>query len=483
MCRLVGVVPSLVHDGLTPCHATGTVFAVPAIERSRLTSLITQERASYAAAHPKSAELFGLADNLFGRVPMTWMAKWSGGFPLYVERAVGNRIVDVDGREYVDFALGDTGAMAGHSPQPTVDAVMERLRRLGGATTMLPTADAQSVGAELTRRFGLPMWSFTLTATDANRWAIRLARVATGRPKILTFAYCYHGSVDEAFAVAGPAGEATSRAGNAGAPVPLSLTSRVAEFNDLATVEAQLRHRDVAAVLTEPALTNIGIVLPQPGFMEGLRDLATRHGALLLIDETHTFSAGPGGATQLWGLRPDVLVIGKSIGGGIPSGAYGITQHVKELIEAHPEADLIDVGGVGGTLAGNALSVAAMRATLGEVLTDEAFAHMIDLATAFTRGVQETIDNTGVSWSVSQLGARSEYRFASPAPRNGTESAAAGDDELDEYLHLYLVNRGVLITPFHNMALMCPATSSDDVDLHTRLFAGAVDELVRTDIL
>jgi glutamate-1-semialdehyde 2,1-aminomutase len=451
-----------------------------AIERPRLTSLIARERASYAAAHPKSADLFGQADNLFGRVPMTWMVKWSGGFPLYLERAGGDRVVDVDGREYVDFALGDTGAMAGHSPQPTVDAVMERLGRLGGATTMLPTADAQWVGAELTRRFGLPMWSFTLTATDANRWAIRLARLATGRPKILTFAYCYHGSVDEAFAVAGPGGEATSRAGNAGAPVPLNLTTRVAEFNDLATVEAQLRHGDVAAVLTEPALTNIGIVLPEPGFMEGVRDLATRYGALLVIDETHTFSAGPGGATRLWALRPDVLVIGKSIGGGIPSGAYGITQHVADLIEAHPEADLIDVGGVGGTLAGNALSVAAMRATLGAVLTDEAFAHMIDLATLFTRGVQETIDNAAVSWSVSQLGARSEYRFAAPAPRNGTESAAAGDEQLDEYLHMYLVNRGVLITPFHNMALMCPTTSSDDVDLHTRLFAGAVEELVGT---
>jgi glutamate-1-semialdehyde 2,1-aminomutase len=225
---------------------------------------------------------------------MTWMAKWSGGFPLYLERAFGNRIIDVDGREYVDFALGDTGAMAGHSPKPVVDAVAERLRQLGGATTMLPTADGEWVGAELSRRFGLPLWSFTLTATDANRWAVRLARLASGRAKILTFAYCYHGSVDEAFALPGPDGEAVSRAGNAGAPVPLHLTSRVAEFNDLSSVAAQLSHGDVAAVLTEPALTNIGIVLPEPGFMEGLRELATQYGALLMIDETHTFSAGPG---------------------------------------------------------------------------------------------------------------------------------------------------------------------------------------------
>ena len=451
---------------------------VSVIERARLGSLIARERASYAVLHPKSAALFWAADHLFGHVPMTWMAKWSGGFPLYLEHAFGNRIVDVDGHEYVDFALGDTGAMAGHSPKPVVDAVTERLSRLGGATAMLPTADGEWVGAELTRRFGLPLWSFTLTATDANRWALRLARLATGRPKVLTFAYCYHGSVDEAFAVPGPDAEAVARAGNAGAPVPLQMTTRVAEFNDLDAVAAQLAHGDVAAILTEPALTNIGIVLPTTGFMDGLRELASAHGALLVIDETHTFSAGPGGATQLWGLQPDILVIGKSIGGGIPSGAYGISEAVAHMIEAHPEADLIDVGGVGGTLAGNALSVAAMRATLEQVLTDEAFAHMIDAATTFTRGVQETIDRSGVPWSISQLGARSEYRFASPSPRDGSSSAAAGDEELDEYFHLYMINRGVLITPFHNMALMCPVTSAADVQLHTGLFADAVDDLI-----
>jgi glutamate-1-semialdehyde 2,1-aminomutase len=448
------------------------------IDGHRLTSLIERERATYTADHPTSAKLFGEADHLFGRVPMTWMAMWSGGFPLYLDRATGNRITDVDGREYVDFALGDTGAMAGHSPRPTVDAVSQRMGALGGITTMLPTADAEWVGAELTRRFGLPLWSFTLTATDANRWAIRLARLATGRPKVLTFAYCYHGSVDEAFAVPGEGGTAIARPGLVGAPVPLSETTRVAEFNDLAGVEEQLAHGDVAAILTEPALTNIGIVLPEPGFMEGVRELATKYGALLMIDETHTFSAGPGGATASWGLRPDIFVIGKSIGGGIPSGAYGITDEVARAVNAHPEADLVDVGGVGGTLAGNALSVAAMRATLEQVLTETAFAHMVDLATDFAAGVQETIDRTGVPWTVSRLGARAEYRFASPAPRNGSASAAAADDALDEYLHLYLANRGVLITPFHNMALMCPETSRDDVTLHTRLFAAAVDELV-----
>ena len=259
------------------------------------------------------------------------------------------------------------------------------------------------------------------------------------------------------------------------------MTTRVAEFNDLAGVEAQLAHGDVAAILTEPALTNIGIVLPEPGFLEGLRELATRYGALLMIDETHTISAGAGGATRAWGLQPDIFVIGKSIGGGIPSGAYGISEDVARRIRAHPEADLVDVGGVGGTLAGNALSIAAMRATLEQVLTEEAFARMIDAGhRVHPRGAGRPSTRTDVPWSISQLGARAEYRFAAPGPRNGTESAAASDDDLDEYLHLYLVNRGVLITPFHNMALMCPDTSRADVDLHTALFAQAVDELVGT---
>ncbi len=384
------------------------------VDRHRLMSLIERERATYIATHPVAAELNRSATHLLRRVPMTWMAKWSGGFPLYLDGASGNRVTDVDGHEYVDFALGDTGAMAGHSPRPTVEAVSERLRR--GITAMLPTGDAEWVGAELTRRFGLSHWSFTLTATDANRWALRLARLVTGRPKILIFAYCYHGSVDEAFAVTGPHGEVVSRPGNVGAPVSLDLTTRVAEFNDLASVEAALAHGDVAAILTEPALTNIGIVLPEAGFMAGLRELAAKYGALLMIDETHTFSAGPGGATRLWDLRPDIFVIGKSIGGGIPCGAYGLSDQVRQRVDEHPEADLVDVGGVGGTLAGNALSVTAMRATLEHVLTDDAFAGMVDLATEFTRGVQETIDRTGVRWSVSQLGARSEYRFVSPAP-------------------------------------------------------------------
>ena len=452
--------------------------ATSGVDRARLATAIGVERERYQRTHPRSRALFEAADHLFGRVPMTWMAKWSGGFPIYLDSASGNRITDVDGNTYVDFALGDTGAMAGHSPAATIQAVQDRLVTAGGVTAMLPTADAEWVGAELARRFGLPLWSFTLTATDANRWAIRLARLATGRPKILVFAYCYHGSVDEIFAVPGPDGRAVARPGNVGEPVPLDATTRVVEFNDAAALARELAHGDVAAVLMEPALTNIGIVLPEPGFLAEVARLSTEAGSLLIIDETHTFSAGPGGATRAWGLTPDMFVIGKSVGGGIPSGAYGITRELADRIGAHPEADLVDVGGVGGTLAGNALSVAAMRATLEHVLTENAFTHMIGLATRFTAGVQDALDDTGLPWSVAQLGARSEYRFAKPAPRTGSQSAACADDELDEYLHLFMANRGVLITPFHNMALMCPQTTEQDVDLHTRLFREAVLALV-----
>ena len=451
-----------------------------AIDRDRLAELLAAEQAEYTARHPRSRELYSGATHLFGRVPMTWMNMWSGGFPLYLDTARGNRVTDVDGHTYVDFALGDTGAMAGHSPAPTLHAVTRRMGELGGITTMLPTEDAEWVGAELTRRFGMPLWSFTLSATDANRWAIRLARLATGRPKVLVFGYCYHGSVDEAFALPGPDGKAQSRPGNVAPPVALDLTTRAATWNDLESVERELAHGDVAAILTEPALTNIGIVLPEPGFMEGLRQLATRYGSLLMIDETHTFSAGWGGATRAWGLQPDVFVIGKSIGGGIPSGAYGITEDVARAVTRHTEAgdaDIVDVGGVGGTLAGNALSTAAMRATLGEVLTEDAFARMTDLATAFTAGVQDTLDELDVPWSISQLGARAEYRFARPAPRSGEESAAAADEELDAYLHLATCNRGVLMTPFHNMALMCPETTRADVDRHTEVFREVVGAL------
>jgi glutamate-1-semialdehyde 2,1-aminomutase len=447
-------------------------------DRARLAALTAREQDTFAARTPKSAAAHAAAGSLFGRVPMTWMNKTAAGYPVYAAGARGARVTDVDGHEYVDFCLGDTGAMAGHSPAPVVAAVTRRLADVGGAATMLPTADAAVAGAELSRRFGLPLWSFTLTATDANRWAIRLLRAVTGRPRILVNSYCYHGSVDESLIVIGADGRPRSREGNVGAPCDVTLTSRVAEFNDLDGLDRELAHGDVAAVLMEPALTNIGIVLPEPGYLDGVRELTRRHGSYLINDETHTFSAGPGGATAAWGLSPDVVTIGKAIGGGVPVGAYGLSAELADRLTGRADLDLIDMGGVGGTLAGNPVSMAATRATLSEVLTDAAFARMTETATAFATGLRKIIAGYRLPWSVAQLGARVEYRFASPAPRTGTGSAASADAELADFLHLYLLNRGILLTPFHNMALMSPVTTVDDVTRHHELFDAALGELV-----
>jgi glutamate-1-semialdehyde 2,1-aminomutase len=440
-------------------------------------SLLDRERASFAEAHPRSRELHQRARaSLLAGVPMSWMTMWAGAHPVYLAEAQGASVVDVDGNEYADFCLGDTGAMAGHSPEPTMAALRER----AGITTMLPTEDAAWVGEELGRRFGVPLWQFSLTATDANRWLLRICRQVTGRPRVLVFNWCYHGSVDEAFVTLGDDGVVGSREGNVGPAVDPAQTTRVAEFNDAGSVDSALADGDVACVLMEPALTNIGIVLPEEGFLESVRAACTRAGTLLIIDETHTFSAGPGGCTAAWGLEPDAVTLGKSIGGGVPIGAYGVTAELAERIVAEEDADYEDTGGVGGTLAGNALSLAAARATLGEVLTEPAFARTSQLRERFVAGVEEALERHSVPWSIVSLGARAEYRFCAKPPRTGAESAAAGDRDLEEYLHLYLLNRGVLITPFHNMALMCPATTPAQVDRHTEVFDAALSELRAT---
>ena len=447
------------------------------IDRSRLSHLLERERAAFKDRNPRSFAAYNGARHLFGRVPMTWMNKAAGGFPLYAAKAHGARVEDIDGHVLIDFCLGDTGAMAGHSPKPMVDAVLEQIAGRGGVTTMMPTTDADWVATELARRFGLPFWSFSLTATDANRWAIRLARAITGRPKILFNSYCYHGTVDESLIVVGADGHGTSREGNVGAPSDVTTTSRVAEYNDLEGLERELAHNDVAAMLMEPALTNMGIVLPRDGYLAGVRTLTKKYGNLLINDETHTFSAGPGGATRAWGLAPDMLTIGKAIAGGIPVGAYGMADELAHHLANRADLDMVDVGGVGGTLAGNPVSITAARATLEHVLTDKAFETMISLSTRFTAGVQQVIDTNELPWSVSQLGARTEYRFTSPPPANGTESHAATDGELEDYLHVYVANRGILMTPFHNMALMSPSTTNEDVDRHHEVFNEAVGEL------
>jgi glutamate-1-semialdehyde 2,1-aminomutase len=446
------------------------------IDRTRLAALISREQAAFAERNPRSRALFAEAGKtLLGGVPMSWMSEWAGGFPLFFEHAQDSSLTDVDGHTYVDFCMGDTGAMAGHAPKPVADAVEGRYR--SGSTTMLPTADAAWVGRELRRRFGLDIWQFSLTATDANRWVLRLARQITGRPKVLVFNRCYHGTVDETVISLGEQGRPRSRPGNVGPAVDPTITTKVIEFNDVDALERALQPGDVACVLTEPALTNIGIVLPEPGYHDALREVTRRTGTLLVIDETQTQCTGPGGYVGAHRLNPDFITIGKAIAGGIPIGAYGMRQEVADRVLV-PGIDLGDTGAVGGTLAGNALSIAAARATLERVLTEEAFARMTALAERLVGGVQEVLDTHRLPWHIVQLGARAEYRFCPTMPRNGSESAAAHDSQLDTYIHCYLLNRDVLTTPFHNMTLMSPATTTDDVNRHTEVFAAAIDALI-----
>jgi glutamate-1-semialdehyde aminotransferase len=453
-----------------------TTSPTSTVDRERLARRMAIEVDRFASAHPRSRALHEQAKaSLLDGVPMNWMSEWASPFPLFVESATGASFRCVDGHDYVDFCLGDTGAMAGHGPAPTIAAVERQMRR--GITHMLPTEDAIAAGEELTRRFGLPLWQFTMTATDANRFSIRLARRITGRPKILVHDECYHGSVDETLATLDGTGRVVATDLNIGPPVDPALTTRVVPFNDVAALERELAEGDVAAVLAEPALTNVGIVLPDSGYHDALRSLTRRAGTLLIIDETHTICAGPGGMTARDGLEPDMLVIGKTIGGGIPAGTYGMSEAVAARVRAAwPRR--ADVGGVGGTLAGYALSLAAIRATLGEVLTDEAFARMIPLAERWEAGVNEVIASRGVAWHVTRLGARAEYHFRPDPPRDGAGQAAFSDHDLERYLHLAVMNRGVLMTPFHNMALMSPATTAADVDRHTAAFDEVVADLV-----
>lgn len=446
------------------------------LDRARLAALMERERGAFVDGRPRSREIHEKAHgSLLSGVPMNWMTRWPGAFPIVAATATGARLVDVDGHEYVDFCLGDTGAMAGHAPAPTVAAVERQARR--GLTTMLPSEDAVWVGDELRRRFGLRYWQFTLSATDANRFAIRLCRQITGRTKILVFDHCYHGSVDETFATLDAAGHVTQSFGNIGPGVDLALTTRVVQWNDVAALEQALAQGDVACILAEPAMTNVGIVPPDEGYHGALRELSRRYGALLINDETHTLCAGPGGYTRAHGLEPDLLTIGKAIGGGVPCGAYGMSEAVAEQVLAHTLWDVADVGGIGGTLAANPLSAAAMRATLSDVLSDEAFGRMMETGERYERGVVEVIAEHDLPWHAVRIGCRIEYLFVRERPRNGAEAAAAMDRDLDAYMHLSMLNRGILMTPFHMMALMSPATTPADVDRHTQAFREVVEEL------
>jgi len=365
--------------------------------------------------------------------------------------------------------------MTGHALDAVAQAVSQQAQL--GLTTMLPTSDAQWVAQNLAQRFGVSKWQFAISATDANRFVLRFARMLTGRPKIVVHDWCYHGSVDETLVIRDAKGNTVSRPGAIGPQVDPALTTRVVPFNDLVELERVLAIGDVACVLIEPALTNIGIVLPQDGYIQGVRDITRKYDVLLIVDETHTICAGPGGCTKLWNIDPDFVVIGKTIGGGIPVGAYGMTSEIALRLEAAMTGHDVDVSGVGGTLSGSALAMSAMRATLSNALTQEDFDQTIPLATRWTQGVEQACAKRNLDWHVQQLGCRAEYWFCTP-PIDGAQAAAAVDPMLESFLHLFCLNRGVLLAPFHNMALMSPFHSAADVDKHTEVFALALDAII-----
>jgi glutamate-1-semialdehyde 2,1-aminomutase len=446
------------------------------IAESRIAELMKSEVERFIDQHPESQAVADQShSSLLAGVPMPWMKRWAGPFPVVADRAEGGRIFDIDGNKYVDFCLGDTGSMTGHANAPISQAISLQAQR--GFTTMLPSSDISWVANHLAERFRMSKWQFCLSATDANRFSLRIARALSGKPKIVVNDWCYHGTVDETLVILDEEGQTVSRPGAIGPQVDPGITTLAVPFNDLDAMERALATGEVACVLMEPALTNIGIVLPQPGYLEGVRRLTKQYGVILILDETHTICAGPQGASRLWGIDADMLVIGKTIGGGIPVAAYGMSSEVAVKVEALMHGHDLDVSGIGGTLSGSALAGAAIRATLTHALRQEDFDIAIPLATRWSTGVQAIIDQHGLPWTVQQLGCRAEYWF-SEHPQNGAQAAASVNDGLESFMHLYALNRGILLTPFHNMALMTPFHSEEDVDLHTSVFSDCVRELV-----
>lgn len=405
---------------------------------------------------------------------MHWMKDWPTPFPILVDQARGATITDIDGNRLDDFCLGDTGSMFGHSPPPVARAIRRQAGR--GLTYMLPSEDALAVGPLLQEKFGLPFWQIATTATDANRFALRVARAVTGREKILVFNGCYHGAVDETM-VRLKGGKPINRPGLAGEFRDLTRATKIVEFNDIPALEAALADRDVACVITEPVLTNSCMVLPDPGFHDALRRLTRDAGTLLLIDETHTISTGPGGYTQAYGLEPDFFVLGKPVAGGVPASVWGMSEDVASRYADYRRTHEPAYSGMGTTLSANPLQFATMRATLEEVMTAENYAHMEHLARRLDAGLTAVIDRFGLPWHVARVGARVEFICASGPLRNGGEAEAAHGPGLEAALHVALVNRGVLIAPFHNMMLISPATRPAQVNRLITAFADVVSRL------
>ena len=439
------------------------------IKRSRIKATFSQEQITFVAAHGKSkAALEKGAGNFLNGVPLHWMADWSMPFPMLVDKAKGAKLTDIDGQRYDDFCLGDTGSMFGHSPKPVAKAI--RKQSGNGLTYMLPTEDALEVGKLLVERFGPFQWQIATTATDANRFALRVTRAVTGRKKILVFNACYHGTVEETF-VRLERGKTVHRPGLVGQAVDLTENTVVVEFNDIPTLEKALSRKDIACVITEPVLTNSCMVLPEPGFHQALRRLTRETGTLLLIDETHTISSGLGGYTRTHGLEPDIFVLGKPVAGGVPASIWGLSHDVAARFLETEKTRASGHSGMGTTLSANPLQFAAMRACLSDVMTKGNYAHMDALAHILETKLSKIIKKCKLPWHVARVGARVEFICAPGPLHNGTESEAAHQPELEKCIHLALLNRGSLIAPFHNMMLISPVTTRKQVDRLVRNFA------------
>jgi glutamate-1-semialdehyde 2,1-aminomutase len=432
------------------------------IDRSHLASLRAYEEARFVAANPKSAAAANArAQHWHQGVPFHWMRDWPSPFPLVAAKAEGAVLTTIDGQTLDDFCLGDTAAMFGHASPPLSCALAEQAGR--GLGYMLPVDGVEGVGALLAQRFGLPFWQVTTTASEANRAVIRWARAITGRNKILIFNGCYHGAVDDVF-VDLRGGFAETRRSLVGQVYDITQHTVVIEFNDPDALAEALVREDIACVLAEPVMTNVGMVLPQPGFLEEIRRLTQAHGTLLIWDETHTISSGWAGHSGTYGPAGDMMVIGKSIGGGVPCAVYGFTNDVaKRMIAAR---NMLPPGhsGIGTTLSANALAITAMETMLSAVMTREAYDYMLRLAVELVDGLSAVIKRHRLPWHIASVGARVELICAPNPIRNGSEARAAMDHELESLLHLMLTNRGSLLAPFHNMMLASPVTEVDAVD-------------------
>ena len=449
---------------------------IAGIRRDRLEALAEREARRFASTRPRSLTAATKGNAFLDGVPLHWMKDWPMPFLPLVDKAEGATITDIDGYRINDFCLGDTGSMFGHSPKPVAKAIRAQARR--GLTYMLPTEDAVEAGRLLTQTFGPFRWQIATTATDANRFALRVARAVTGKAKVLVFNGCYHGTVDDTF-VTLEQGQTVNRPGLMGQVADLSTLAVACEFNDLAGVEAALAKGDVAAILTEPVMTNSCMVLPAPGFHEGLRDLATRHGALLIIDETHTISSGFGGYTNVHGLRPDIFVVGKCVAGGLPTAVWGLSEDTTMAYQAANAARAPGHSGMGTTLSANPLQFACLRANLSEVMTPKAYSHMEKLASRLVTGLSRSIDRHGLPWHAVRVGARVEFICAPGPLKNGTEAATAHQPQVEAAVHTALLNRGCLIAPFHNMMLISPATRKRQVDALISAFDEVLTELTK----